>query len=110
MGILVTGATGGVGRHVVSELRDEGAGVRALIHRPGPATALPDGVEWGRGDLADPGSLVPALDGIDTVFLLLPALAPEGEMAASTRSHAAPSASCTCRPRPPPRARSRRGP
>jgi uncharacterized protein YbjT (DUF2867 family) len=48
--ILVTGATGNVGGHVVAQLRVAGAAVRALVRNPGAAD-VPDGVEVVRGDL-----------------------------------------------------------
>lgn len=72
--ILVTGATGRVGGSVLSQLRDTGATVRALVRNPRRA-ALPDGVDVVRGDLADPGSLGPALAGVDSVFLVWPTIA-----------------------------------
>ena len=68
--ILVTGATGTVGRAVVAALRAEGAEVRALTRSPETA-ALPNDVEVVRGDLADPASLGAALDGVDAVFLMI---------------------------------------
>jgi uncharacterized protein YbjT (DUF2867 family) len=68
---LVTGATGHVGRHVVSELVAAGAGVRALSRHPDRA-GLPAGVEVVPGDLAVPDSLEGALDGVGAVFLLWP--------------------------------------
>ncbi|MDJ0341717.1 NAD(P)H-binding protein [Streptomyces sp. H10-C2] len=71
--ILVTGATGNVGRQVVSHLRDQGAAFRALARDPG-AAGLPGGTEVVAGDLSDPGSLHAALDGVDTVFLVWPFL------------------------------------
>lgn len=71
--ILVTGATGNVGRHVVRRLVEEGRAVRALTRDPAKAD-LPGGVEAVRGDLADPASLGPALEGVDTAFLLWPSL------------------------------------
>jgi uncharacterized protein YbjT (DUF2867 family) len=67
---LVTGATGNVGRHVVSELLARGARVRALTRNPQSA-GLPRGVEIVRGDLSVPGTLDGCLDGVDAVFLLL---------------------------------------
>jgi uncharacterized protein YbjT (DUF2867 family) len=76
--ILVTGATGRVGRLVVDELLRAGASVRALTRRPEHAT-LPAGVEVVAGDLTVPASLDPALDGAETVFLVwttAPATAP----------------------------------
>ncbi|GII31534.1 NAD(P)H-binding protein [Planotetraspora mira] len=73
---LVIGATGNVGRHVVSHLRDAGAGVRALARRP-TAGGLPAGVRAVQGDLTDPGTLDAALDGVTSVFLLWPFLTAE---------------------------------
>ncbi|GII75786.1 nucleotide-diphosphate-sugar epimerase [Sphaerisporangium rufum] len=72
--ILVTGATGNVGRHVVQMLLERGAKVRALTRDPARAD-LPAAAGVARGDLADPGSLDAALDGVDTVFLVWPTLA-----------------------------------
>lgn len=69
--ILVTGATGKVGRHVVFGLLDAGADFRALTRDP-DAADLPDGVEVVRGDLSYPDTLEAALDGVDVVFLLWP--------------------------------------
>ena len=76
--VLVTGATGRVGRLVVDELLRAGASVRALTRRPEHA-ALPAGVEIVAGDLTVPASLDPALDGAAAVFLVwtaAPATAP----------------------------------
>ncbi|MEW9532122.1 NAD(P)H-binding protein [Microbispora sp. NPDC049125] len=69
--ILVTGATGNVGRNVVSLLAEAGAPVRALARRPGPL-GLPEGVEVVRGDLSVPESLAAPLDGVEAVFLVWP--------------------------------------
>jgi uncharacterized protein YbjT (DUF2867 family) len=71
--ILVSGATGNVGRQVVSELLAAGASVRALARQPAGAR-LPPEVPWFRADLADPLSLAPALEGADALFLLWPFL------------------------------------
>ncbi|MFE5327447.1 NAD(P)H-binding protein [Embleya sp. NPDC056575] len=75
--ILVTGATGNVGRHVVAELLAAGAEVRALVRRPETAD-LPPGVEVVAGDLADPAGLTAALTGVESVFLVWPFLTAEG--------------------------------
>jgi len=72
--ILVTGATGRAGGSVLNQLADKGIPVRALVRDPRRAS-LPDGVEVVVGDLADPSSLGPALDGVDSVFLVWPTLA-----------------------------------
>src|SRR5215813_5772513 len=66
--ILVIGATGTVGRHVVSQLRAAGADVRAMARNP-QAVSLPANVELVRADLTTPESLDSALDGIERVFL-----------------------------------------
>ena len=68
MTILVTGATGMVGRHVVAELVKTGHRVRALTRRPSAAN-LPDGVEVVGGDLTDPTSLEPSLRGVERMYL-----------------------------------------
>ena len=68
--VLVTGATGRVGRAVVDLLRDAGVPVRALVHRPEAAATLPAGVEVVTGDLTVPASLDVALREVGAVFLV----------------------------------------
>lgn len=74
--ILVTGATGTVGRQVVAQLLEAGAAVRTLARDPSSADP-PTGGEPFRGDLSDPASLTAALDGIDAVFLVWPFTSPK---------------------------------
>jgi uncharacterized protein YbjT (DUF2867 family) len=69
MHVLVTGATGGLGREVVSQLLAAGARVRAMTRDPALA-GLPAGVEVIRGDFVEPGTLEACCDAIDAVFLL----------------------------------------
>lgn len=69
MTILVTGATGTIGRHVVDQLVQRGAAVRALVRDPAKA-AFADGVEVVRGDLLDVDALRTAFSGVSTLFLL----------------------------------------
>jgi uncharacterized protein YbjT (DUF2867 family) len=69
--ILVTGATGNVGRHVVAGLLGTGAAVRALTRDPDSARR-PGGVEVVRGDLSAPDTLAEGLDGVESVFLVWP--------------------------------------
>ncbi|CAO4148454.1 NmrA-like domain-containing protein [Methylorubrum aminovorans] len=69
MTILVTGATGTIGRHVVDNLVKRGADVRALVRDPAKA-GLPAGVALAQGDLLDVDALRGALSGISTLFLL----------------------------------------
>jgi uncharacterized protein YbjT (DUF2867 family) len=65
--ILVTGATGHVGREVLRELAGRGGSVRAMTRRPESLRTDPR-VEVVRGDFGDPASLEAALDGVDAVF------------------------------------------
>ncbi|MGV9248131.1 NAD(P)H-binding protein [Streptomyces sp. NPDC003710] len=67
--VLVTGATGRVGRLVIDQLLDAGVPVRALTRRS-EAAALPAKVEVYAGDLTVPESLDPALSGAGAVFLV----------------------------------------
>jgi uncharacterized protein YbjT (DUF2867 family) len=69
MTILVTGATGNVGRNVVEQLLNRGADVRALVRDPSKAN-FPAGVEVVQGDLLDVDALRSALSGVSTLFLL----------------------------------------
>jgi uncharacterized protein YbjT (DUF2867 family) len=69
MTILVTGATGKAGRHVVAALLAAGADVRALTRCPERA-ALPSGVDVVAGDLTDPATLGPAFEGVTAAHLL----------------------------------------
>lgn len=69
MTILVTGATGTVGRHVVEHLGRRGADVRALVRNPARAD-FPAGVDVAQGDLLDVDSLRAAFSGVSTLFLL----------------------------------------
>ena len=69
MTILVTGATGTIGRQVVDQLVQRGATVRALVRDPAKA-AFPAGVDVVRGDLLDVDALRGALRGVSTLFLL----------------------------------------
>jgi uncharacterized protein YbjT (DUF2867 family) len=65
--IVVTGATGNVGRPLVRALAEAGAEVTAVSRRDGD---VPAGVRHVRADLTDPQSLAPALEGADALFLL----------------------------------------
>jgi uncharacterized protein YbjT (DUF2867 family) len=63
----VTGATGNVGREVVSALIRRGAPVRAVLRDP--STRI-EGAQTVPGDLTDPASVRAALEGADVAFLL----------------------------------------
>ncbi|HKP43286.1 SDR family oxidoreductase [Mycobacterium sp.] len=69
MTILVTGATGNIGRRIVDHLIDLGANdIRALTNDPAKAD-LPDGVRAITGYLGNPESLPAALQGVDRMYL-----------------------------------------
>jgi uncharacterized protein YbjT (DUF2867 family) len=67
--ILVTGATGNVGRELVVQLRAAGRTVRALTRNPQSAN-LPRDIEVVTGDLSAPDTLDACLDDVDDVFLV----------------------------------------
>jgi len=69
MTILITGATGNVGRQVVQQLVNRGADVRALVRDPSKAN-FPAGVNVVQGDLLDVDSMRLAFKGVSTLFLL----------------------------------------
>jgi nucleoside-diphosphate-sugar epimerase len=65
--VLVTGATGFIGRAVVRALLKEGYEVRALVHNT-PGKSLEDaGVSIWKGDLTDPSTLRGIADGVNAV-------------------------------------------
>ncbi|MFS8199436.1 SDR family oxidoreductase [Streptomyces sp. CWNU-52B] len=66
--IVVTGATGNIGRPLTQTLAEAGHQVTAVSRH---TAAVPDGVRHVVADLADPASLKPALDGAKALFLLL---------------------------------------
>ena len=75
--ILVTGATGQIGRELVRELGAARARFRALVRSAGKAETVREaGGEAFVGDLGDPASVRAALSGVETLFLLTPT-APE---------------------------------
>ncbi len=76
MTILVTGATGTIGRQVVQHLIQRGASVRALVRTPANAN-LPATVELVQGDMLDVDALRQALKGVSTLFLLNAVVADE---------------------------------
>lgn len=76
MTILVTGATGTVGRQVVEQLVKRGADVRAFVRNPAKAS-FPAGVDVVEGDLLDVDSVRSAFSGVSTLFLLNAVVADE---------------------------------
>jgi uncharacterized protein YbjT (DUF2867 family) len=67
--ILVTGATGNAGGAVVRALVNSGEPVRAVV-RDANRAPLPAGVDAVVGDLNEPETLAPHIDGVTAAFLL----------------------------------------
>ena len=65
MNVLVTGASGYIGRWLVEELIEHGYRVKALLRRR-PLTIKEIDIFY--GDITNPESFISALDGIDAVF------------------------------------------
>lgn len=80
--LLITGATGHVGRELLSQLSAMGRSVRAMTRRPEAIGASPH-VEVVRGDFDDPRGLDAALAGVDAVF----AMSAQAIFAAPTPTH-----------------------
>ena len=69
--ILITGATGQVGSHVVRQLSTEGKQFRALVRSQEKAAAMDaPGAEAVIGDFSQPETLDAALIGVEKLFLL----------------------------------------
>lgn len=67
--VLITGASGFIGRRLAARLAASGYRLRCMVRRA--ADGLPDGVETVAGDLLAPLSLGAVMAGIDTVFYLV---------------------------------------
>jgi uncharacterized protein YbjT (DUF2867 family) len=68
--ILVTGATGTVGRELVGQLLQAGEKFRVLVRDPSKVEHLKGRAEIAQGDLGRPDTLKAAMSGTDHVFLL----------------------------------------
>src|SRR5579883_2153153 len=67
--ILITGATGYIGQHLVRRLVAQGERPRCLVRDPQKAQRLFTGADLdiARGDTTDPASLVEAVKGVETI-------------------------------------------
>lgn len=70
--ILVTGATGNVGREVIRRLEQNNVPLRALSRKP-DAVKCTEKIEWVKDDFTDANSLAQAVAGVDKIVLISPA-------------------------------------
>jgi uncharacterized protein YbjT (DUF2867 family) len=77
--VLVAGATGQTGQHIVRQLQQAGYRVHALVRDPAKArTLLGPEVTYLQGDVKDPATLGAALSGVDAVISSIGARGKEG--------------------------------
>ncbi|MFD0558652.1 uncharacterized protein YbjT (DUF2867 family) [Stackebrandtia endophytica] len=69
--VLVTGASGNLGREVTHRLRSRGVDVRGFDRAPAKRA---ESLKWHMGDISDPQSFATAIEDVDTVFLTWPLL------------------------------------
>jgi nucleoside-diphosphate-sugar epimerase len=105
MRILLTGATGNIGSHVLPELLRRGHSVKALV-LPGRRRRLA-GVEVVPGDIKDRSAVARAVGGVDTVIHLAAVIPPRSDddpeqaRAVNVDGTANVIAACHAQPRPP---------
>jgi uncharacterized protein YbjT (DUF2867 family) len=85
--ILITGASGYVGSHLLVELRSRGRRVRALVRNPDSGDLPPD-VQRHRGDAVAGTGLPEALEGVKTAYYLIHSMSGNGDFVARDRAAA----------------------
>lgn len=84
--VLITGATGYVGGRLVRRLSESGASVRTLVRNASRAVdRFSRDVEVVEADVADPASLIPALDGVETAYYLIHSMGLSGDFESTDR-------------------------
>jgi uncharacterized protein YbjT (DUF2867 family) len=84
--IVVSCATGRIGRPVVDSLLAQGAPVRVLVRDPAKAARWGERVERAEGDLDRPETLPPALRGAQRLFLVTPVTEQVAALVAAART------------------------
>ena len=87
--ILLTGASGYIGRRLLRTLEDDGRAVRCLARRPEGVAAGRATTEVVAGDCLDEASLLAAMDGVDQAFYLVHSMTSGPGFAALDRQAAA---------------------
>ncbi len=86
--LLITGATGFVGRQAVRAFVSHGHPLRCLVHTPRSAEVIQgQGVELVYGDVLDPSSLKEALRGVEAVAHLVAVIREKGPFTFSGVNH-----------------------
>ena len=86
--VLLTGATGFVGRAVYPHLRDHPWEVRCASRDPQRAQARAPDRDWARLDLEDPATIAPALEGCTRAVYLVHSMGSGGDYARKEREAA----------------------
>jgi predicted dehydrogenase/nucleoside-diphosphate-sugar epimerase len=68
--VLVTGASGFLGRALINRLRESGEKIRVLVRRPMPAWEYDPDLQIVYGDLGDPSAVDRAVEGVKTIYHL----------------------------------------
>ena len=71
MRLLIFGATGGTGRHLVSQALEQGRQVTAFVRDPSKLSAKHPNLTIVKGDLSDRNSVAGALNGVDAAISVL---------------------------------------
>src|SRR4051812_36799159 len=86
--ILITGATGYVGRRLLAALESKGQPVRCLVRDPKRLSAASPATQILEGDALSPGVLDRAMAGVDTAYYLMHSMGSAGPFAALERQAA----------------------
>jgi uncharacterized protein YbjT (DUF2867 family) len=87
--VLITGATGYVGRQLLAAFEEERQPVRCFVRDPKKLNPkAPSTTEIVQGDVMDPASLAKAMVGVDTAYYLIHSMETGGDFAALERQSA----------------------